>query len=75
MEEQDPGPCGQRAQDLAQPRRIGAADGDDPAFGRVLVKRAECVLPICGTDDDDVQGLGAAGIHEVGISISWGGPQ
>jgi len=26
--------------------------------------------PTCGTDDDDVQGLGAAGVHEVGISIS-----
>ena len=74
-EQQDPGSGAQRPEDLGQRPRVGAAERNDPGLRQVLSKRVERVLTTCGTDDDDVHGLGAAGVHKVGISISWGGPQ
>ena len=57
-------------EDVGNVRRIRATDGDDLGFGQVLLQTVERVLTICGTDDDDVSGLGAADVHEVGISNS-----
>ena len=74
-EQQDPGSGAQRPEDVGQRPRVGAAERNDPGLRQVLSKRVERVLTTCGTDDDDVHGLGAAGVHKVGISISWGGPQ
>ena len=70
LQEQDLASSRQGHDDTGNVRRIRATDGDDLGFRQVLVQTVERILTTCGTDDDDVSGLGAADVHKAGISIS-----